>query len=165
MWLLVTLYTLSCGTFYSLCPFLPWQVKAEEGKERLETPEASIRAERYQSASPNYLSISIPHTVVAPGDTLPITLNDIHQPGRGNIGYFYYMVNRIVSVISFRNYATWNIYLVTKGKPRGSSKGQVGWLVFWYSWPTKTAEGTGLVQLGEEPKGELIATWNYLKRN
>ncbi|XP_009101151.3 complement C4-like [Serinus canaria] len=68
------------------------KVKAEEGKVRLETPEASIRAERYQSASPNYLSISIPHTVVAPGDTLPITLNDIHQPGRGNIGYFYYMV-------------------------------------------------------------------------
>ncbi|OWK56846.1 Complement C4 [Lonchura striata] len=68
------------------------KVKAEEGKERLETPEASIRAERYQSASPNYLSISIPHTVVAPGDTLPITLNDIHQPGSGNIGYFYYMV-------------------------------------------------------------------------
>uniref|UniRef100_A0A8C3Q762 Uncharacterized protein n=1 Tax=Geospiza parvula TaxID=87175 RepID=A0A8C3Q762_GEOPR len=68
------------------------KVKAEEGKERLETPETSIRAERYQSASTNYLSISIPHTVVAPGDTLPITLNDIHQPGRGNIGYFYYMV-------------------------------------------------------------------------
>nr|XP_026646509.1 complement C4 isoform X2 [Zonotrichia albicollis] len=68
------------------------KVKAEEGKERLETPETSIRAERYHSASPNYLSISIPHTVVAPGDTLPITLNDIHQPGRGNIGYFYYMV-------------------------------------------------------------------------
>ncbi|NXE59078.1 CO4 protein, partial [Calcarius ornatus] len=68
------------------------EIKAEEGKERLETPETSIRAERYQSASPNYLSISIPHTVVAPGDTLPITLNDIHQPGRGNIGYFYYMV-------------------------------------------------------------------------
>ncbi|NWY32533.1 CO4 protein, partial [Pheucticus melanocephalus] len=68
------------------------EIKGEEGKERLETPEASIRAERYQSASPNYLSISIPHTVVAPGDTLPITLNDIHQPGRGNIGYFYYMV-------------------------------------------------------------------------
>ncbi|NWZ93337.1 CO4 protein, partial [Nesospiza acunhae] len=68
------------------------EIKAEEGKERLETPETSIRAERYQSASTNYLSISIPHTVVAPGDTLPITLNDIHQPGRGNIGYFYYMV-------------------------------------------------------------------------
>ncbi|NWR14726.1 CO4 protein, partial [Emberiza fucata] len=68
------------------------EIKAEEGKQTLETPEASIRAERYQSASPNYLSISIPHTVVAPGETLPITLNDIHQPGRGNIGYFYYMV-------------------------------------------------------------------------
>ncbi|XP_032907680.1 complement C4-B-like [Catharus ustulatus] len=68
------------------------KVKAEEGKERLESPEASIRAERYQSASPNYLSISIPHSTVAPGDTLPITLNDIHQSGRGNIGYFYYMV-------------------------------------------------------------------------
>ncbi|NWW13145.1 CO4 protein, partial [Oreocharis arfaki] len=68
------------------------EIKAEEGKERLESPEASIRAERYQSASPNYLSISIPHTVVAPGDTLPITLNDIHQSGSGNIGYFYYMV-------------------------------------------------------------------------
>ncbi|NXX29243.1 CO4A protein, partial [Nicator chloris] len=67
-------------------------IKAEEGKERLESPEASIRAERYQSASPNYLSISVPHTVVAPGDTLPITLNHIHQSGSGNIGYFYYMV-------------------------------------------------------------------------
>ncbi|NXO73964.1 CO4A protein, partial [Phainopepla nitens] len=68
------------------------EIKAEEGKVVLETPEASIRAERYQSASPNYLSISIPNTVVAPGDTLPITLNDIHQSGSGNIGYFYYMV-------------------------------------------------------------------------
>ncbi|NWW35125.1 CO4 protein, partial [Panurus biarmicus] len=68
------------------------EIKAEEGKERLESPEASIRAERYQSASPNYLSISIPHTVVAPGDILPITLNEIHQSGSGNIGYFYYMV-------------------------------------------------------------------------
>ncbi|PKU40742.1 complement c4-like [Limosa lapponica baueri] len=67
-------------------------VKAEEGKERLESPETSIRAERYQSASPNYLSISIPHTVVAPGDSLRITLNDIHQSGSGNIDYFYYMV-------------------------------------------------------------------------
>uniref|UniRef100_A0A8C3KQZ8 C4a anaphylatoxin n=1 Tax=Calidris pygmaea TaxID=425635 RepID=A0A8C3KQZ8_9CHAR len=67
-------------------------VKAEEGKERLESPETSIRAERYQSASPNYLSISILHTVVAPGDTIHITLNDIHQSGGGNIGYFYYMV-------------------------------------------------------------------------
>ncbi|NWV59930.1 CO4 protein, partial [Malurus elegans] len=68
------------------------EIKAEEGKEKLESPEASIRAERYQSASPNYLSISIPHTIVAPGDTLPITLNDIHQSGHGNFGYFYYMV-------------------------------------------------------------------------
>ncbi|NXU13109.1 CO4 protein, partial [Pardalotus punctatus] len=67
-------------------------IKAEEGKERLESPEAHIRAERYQSASPNYLSISIPHTIAAPGDTLPITLKDIHQSGSGNIGYFYYMV-------------------------------------------------------------------------
>ncbi|XP_074422997.1 complement C4-A-like isoform X1 [Larus michahellis] len=67
-------------------------VKAEEGKEKLESPETSIRAERYQSASPNYLSISIPHTVVAPGDTLHITLNDIHQSGSGKIDYFYYMV-------------------------------------------------------------------------
>ncbi|NXY04628.1 CO4 protein, partial [Pteruthius melanotis] len=68
------------------------EIKAEEGKERLESPEVSIRAERYQSASPNYLSISIPHTVVAPGDTLPITLYDVHQSGSENIGYFYYMV-------------------------------------------------------------------------
>ncbi|XP_027530269.1 complement C4-like [Neopelma chrysocephalum] len=67
-------------------------VKAEEGKEKLESPEASIRAERYQSASPNYLSISIPHAVVAPGDTLHITLNDVHQSGSGKIDYFYYMV-------------------------------------------------------------------------
>ncbi|NWW47979.1 CO4 protein, partial [Pedionomus torquatus] len=68
------------------------QIMAEEGKERLESPETSIRAERYQSASPNYLSISIPHTIVAPGDTLHITLNDIHQSGSGKIDYFYYMV-------------------------------------------------------------------------
>ncbi|NWZ44293.1 CO4A protein, partial [Brachypodius atriceps] len=68
------------------------EIKAEEGKERLESPEAIMRAARYQSASPNYLSISIPHMAVAPGDTLPITLNAIHQSGSGNIGYFYYMV-------------------------------------------------------------------------
>uniref|UniRef100_A0A8B9F9X8 Complement C4 gamma chain n=1 Tax=Amazona collaria TaxID=241587 RepID=A0A8B9F9X8_9PSIT len=67
-------------------------VKAEEGKEKLESLETSIRAERYQSASLNYLSISIPHTVMAPGDTLRITLNDIRQPGSGSIDYFYYMV-------------------------------------------------------------------------
>ncbi|XP_005446554.1 complement C4-like [Falco biarmicus] len=67
-------------------------VKAEEGKEKLESPETSIRAERYQSASQNYLSISIPHTVVAPGDNLHITLNDVHQSGSGKIDYFYYMV-------------------------------------------------------------------------
>ncbi|KFO81918.1 Complement C4, partial [Cuculus canorus] len=67
-------------------------VKAEEGKEKLESPEASIRAERYQSPTSNYLSISIPHTVVAPGDNLHITLNDIHQSGSGKIDYFYYMV-------------------------------------------------------------------------
>ncbi|NXK03870.1 CO4A protein, partial [Herpetotheres cachinnans] len=68
------------------------QIMAEEGKEKLESPETSIRAERYQSASQNYLSISIPHTVVAPGDTLRITLNDIHKSGSGKIDYFYYMV-------------------------------------------------------------------------
>ncbi|NWQ79118.1 CO4 protein, partial [Columbina picui] len=68
------------------------QIMAEEGKEKLESPETSIRAERYQSASSDYLSISIPHTVMAPGDTLRITLNDIHQSGSGNIDYFYYMV-------------------------------------------------------------------------
>eukprot|EP00075_Anas_platyrhynchos_P001704 XP_005018393.2 complement C4 [Anas platyrhynchos] len=67
-------------------------VKAEEGKEKLESPEASIRAERYQSTNHNYLSISIPHTVLAPGDTLRVTLNDIHQSGSGKIDYFYYMV-------------------------------------------------------------------------
>ncbi|NXD78617.1 CO4 protein, partial [Halcyon senegalensis] len=68
------------------------QIMAEEGKEKLESPETSLRAERYQSASQNYLSISIPHTVVAPGDTLRITLNNIHQSGHGKIDYFYYMV-------------------------------------------------------------------------
>ncbi|NWS68488.1 CO4 protein, partial [Crotophaga sulcirostris] len=67
-------------------------ITAEEGKERLESPETSIRAERYQSASANYLSISIPHTVVAPGDNLHITLNTIHQPGSGKTDYCYYMV-------------------------------------------------------------------------
>ncbi|NWW89730.1 CO4 protein, partial [Rhynochetos jubatus] len=68
------------------------QIMAEEGKEKLESPETSIRAERYQSASQNYLSITIPHTVVAPGDTLQITLKDIRQPGSENIDSFYYMV-------------------------------------------------------------------------
>ncbi|NXX73632.1 CO4 protein, partial [Urocolius indicus] len=68
------------------------QIMAEEGKEKLESPETSMRAERYQSASLNYLSISIPHTVVAPGDTLQITLNDVHPSGSGKIDYFYYMV-------------------------------------------------------------------------
>ncbi|KFQ40673.1 Complement C4, partial [Mesitornis unicolor] len=67
-------------------------VKAEVGKERLESPESSIRAERYKSASSNYLSISVPHTVVAPGDTLHITLNDVHLSGSGKTDYFYYMV-------------------------------------------------------------------------
>ncbi|XP_009676856.2 complement C4-A isoform X1 [Struthio camelus] len=67
-------------------------VKAEEGKEKLESPETSVRAERYKSDTRNYLSLSVPHTVLAPGDTLPITLNDIHQPGSGRIDYFYYMV-------------------------------------------------------------------------
>uniref|UniRef100_A0A8B9PC88 Complement C4 gamma chain n=1 Tax=Apteryx owenii TaxID=8824 RepID=A0A8B9PC88_APTOW len=67
-------------------------VKAEEGKEKLESPETSIRAERYKSDNRNYLSISVPHTVLAPGDTLHITLNDIHQSGSGKIDYFYYMV-------------------------------------------------------------------------
>lgn len=93
----VTLHIVSWGTLYSLCPFLPWQVKAEEGKERLESPETSIRAERYQSATRDYLSISIPHTVLAPGDTLRVILNAIHQSGSGKIDYFYYMVNRIVA--------------------------------------------------------------------
>ncbi|NXU49474.1 CO4 protein, partial [Turnix velox] len=68
------------------------QIMAKEGKEKSESPETSMTAEKYQSASPNYLSISIPHTVVAPGDTLRITLNDIHQSGNGKIDYFYYMV-------------------------------------------------------------------------
>ncbi|NXW89173.1 CO4 protein, partial [Alopecoenas beccarii] len=68
------------------------QIMAEEGREKLESPETTIRAERYQSASPDYLSISIPHDVMAPGDTLHITLNDIHQSGSGKIDYFYYMV-------------------------------------------------------------------------
>ncbi|KFP80014.1 Complement C4, partial [Acanthisitta chloris] len=67
-------------------------VKAEEGKEKLESPEASTIAERYQSTSLNYLSISIPHTSVAPGDTLRITLNDIHHSDSGKIDYLYYMV-------------------------------------------------------------------------
>ncbi|NXG27194.1 CO4 protein, partial [Dromaius novaehollandiae] len=68
------------------------QIMAEEGEERLESPETSIRAERYKSDTHNYLSISVPHTVLAPGDNLRITLNDIHQSGSGRIDYFYYMV-------------------------------------------------------------------------
>ncbi|NXK93098.1 CO4 protein, partial [Formicarius rufipectus] len=68
------------------------EIMAEEGKENLESPEANIKAERYQSASTDYLSISIPHTIVTPGDTLRVTLNDIHQFGNGKIDYFYYMV-------------------------------------------------------------------------
>ncbi|XP_062432731.1 complement C4-like [Rhea pennata] len=67
-------------------------VKAEEGKEKLESPETSIRAESYKSDTRDYLSISVPHTVLAPGDTLHVTLHDIHQSGSGRIDYFYYMV-------------------------------------------------------------------------
>ncbi|NXA33843.1 CO4 protein, partial [Eudromia elegans] len=68
------------------------EIKAEEGKEKLESPEATIRAERYRSDTHNYLSISVPPTVLAPGDTLRVTLNAVHQSGSGNIDYFYYMV-------------------------------------------------------------------------
>ncbi|NWJ00786.1 CO4 protein, partial [Crypturellus undulatus] len=68
------------------------KVKAEEGKEKLESPEVSIRAERYRSDTRNYLSISVPHTVLAPGDTLRVTLNAVHPSGSGKIDYFYYMV-------------------------------------------------------------------------
>ncbi|NXE46864.1 CO4 protein, partial [Casuarius casuarius] len=68
------------------------QIMAEEGNEKLESPETSIRAERYKSDTHNYLSISVPHTVLAPGDNLRITLNDIHQSGSGRTDYFYYMV-------------------------------------------------------------------------
>ncbi|NXK51540.1 CO4 protein, partial [Chauna torquata] len=71
---------------------LQLMVRAEEGKEKLESPETSIGAERYQSATRSYLSISIPHTVLAPGNTLQVTLHDIHQSGSGKIDYFYYMV-------------------------------------------------------------------------
>ncbi|NWX84664.1 CO4 protein, partial [Nothoprocta pentlandii] len=68
------------------------QIKAEEGKEKLESPEASIRAEKYRSGTRNYLSISVPHAVLTPGDTLRVTLNAVHQSGSGKIDYFYYMV-------------------------------------------------------------------------
>ncbi|XP_010215910.1 PREDICTED: complement C4-like [Tinamus guttatus] len=75
------------------------KVKAEEGKEKLESPEASIRAERYRSDTRNYLSISVPHTVLAPGDTLRVSLNAVHPSGSGKIDYFYYMVNRLAFLL------------------------------------------------------------------
>ncbi|XP_067419140.1 complement C4-A-like [Emydura macquarii macquarii] len=71
---------------------LQMMVKAEEGKPGMESAGTKTTAERYQSATQNYLSISVPHTVIAPGDTLHITLKDIHQSSSSNIDYFYYMV-------------------------------------------------------------------------
>uniref|UniRef100_A0A8C3S7A3 Anaphylatoxin-like domain-containing protein n=1 Tax=Chelydra serpentina TaxID=8475 RepID=A0A8C3S7A3_CHESE len=66
-------------------------VRAEEGKPGMESAGTKTTAERYQSATQNYLSISIPHAVIAPGDTLLVTLTDVHRSS-SNIDYFYYMV-------------------------------------------------------------------------
>uniref|UniRef100_A0A8C3T2G1 Complement C4 gamma chain n=1 Tax=Chelydra serpentina TaxID=8475 RepID=A0A8C3T2G1_CHESE len=66
-------------------------VRAEEGKPGMESAGTKTTAERYQSATQNYLSISIPHAVLAPGDTLLVTLTDVHRSS-SNIDYFYYMV-------------------------------------------------------------------------
>ncbi|XP_065437353.1 complement C4 [Chrysemys picta bellii] len=67
-------------------------VRAEEGKPGMESAGTKTTAERYQSANQNYLSISIPHAVIAPGDTLQVTLKDVHRSSSSNIDYFYYMV-------------------------------------------------------------------------
>nr|XP_032651042.1 complement C4-like isoform X2 [Chelonoidis abingdonii] len=67
-------------------------VRAEEGKPGMESAGTKTTAERYQSATQNYLSISVPHAVIAPGDTLVITLKDVHRSSSSNIDYFYYMV-------------------------------------------------------------------------
>uniref|UniRef100_A0A8C4XXP1 Complement C4 gamma chain n=1 Tax=Gopherus evgoodei TaxID=1825980 RepID=A0A8C4XXP1_9SAUR len=67
-------------------------VRAEEGKPGMESAGPKTTAERYQSATQNYLSISVPHAVIAPGDTLLITLKDVHRSSSSNIDYFYYMV-------------------------------------------------------------------------
>uniref|UniRef100_A0A452I4P6 Uncharacterized protein n=1 Tax=Gopherus agassizii TaxID=38772 RepID=A0A452I4P6_9SAUR len=67
-------------------------VRAEEGKPGMESAGPKTTAERYQSATQNYLSISVPHAVTAPGDTLLITLKDVHRSSSSNIDYFYYMV-------------------------------------------------------------------------
>ncbi|XP_075775235.1 complement C4-A [Pelodiscus sinensis] len=67
-------------------------VKAEEGKPGMESAGTKITAERYQSATQNYLSINVPHNVIAPGDTLHVTLNDIHHSRSSNIDYFYFLV-------------------------------------------------------------------------
>ncbi|CAM5073421.1 unnamed protein product [Natator depressus] len=67
-------------------------VRAEEGKPGMESAGTKTTAERYQSATQNYLSISIPHAIIAPGDTLHVTLKDVHQSSSNAIDYFYYMV-------------------------------------------------------------------------
>lgn len=71
------------------------------------------------------------------------------------------------NIISFRNYTTQNIYLVTNTRETGGGPTKGNWDDQCPSTPDlpREAEGTGLVQFGEEAKSELIAAWNYLKRN
>uniref|UniRef100_A0A8C8SHG4 C4a anaphylatoxin n=1 Tax=Pelusios castaneus TaxID=367368 RepID=A0A8C8SHG4_9SAUR len=71
---------------------LQMMVRAEEGKPGVESAGAKTAAEKYQSSSQSYLSISVPHAVIEPGDTLHVTLKAVHQSSGRNIDYFYYMV-------------------------------------------------------------------------
>ncbi|XP_074838626.1 complement C4-A-like [Carettochelys insculpta] len=66
-------------------------VKAEEGDPGMESAGTKMTAERYQSATQNYLTISIPHDVVALGDPLHVTLKTIRQSSSSNIDYFYFL--------------------------------------------------------------------------
>ncbi|XP_029458609.1 complement C4-A-like [Rhinatrema bivittatum] len=62
-------------------------VTAEGGE-----PGMTISAKSYQSPSKSFLGISVPHTVLEPGEAIDITLKDIHQSDNGNVDYFYYMI-------------------------------------------------------------------------
>lgn len=63
-------------------------------------------------------------------------------------------------VISLRDYTTWNIYLVVDMRENqgGPAKSKWGDCCPSTPDPPRQAEGTGLVQFGEEPKSELTAT-------
>lgn len=95
---------------------------------------------------------------MAPGDTLPITLNGIHQPGSGNIDYFYYMVNRIVSYQQFLlEIIQPGTFTYIRENQGGPAKGKCDDWCSGTPDPPRQAEEAELVQFGEELKSELIA--------